>query len=166
MESVILECHFNSLKLDLFYFMLFYLLLWNLPKRFGAQRLAVHFYHCTVDKREGVDCMHTQLLTLTWESISDRRRFWPSPTLGAGAHHQGSHKKTVEGAEVRHLLSPCQTRSHRKQLPAAGRLGTNVHVHGGGLVTRHSRRQCWPVIKTHIIKGKAPALGVCTVAYT
>ena len=84
---------------------------------------------------------------LTWESISDRRRSWPSPSLGAGARHQESHKKTDGDAEGRHLLGACQTGSHQKQLPTAGRQGTSVHGHGGGWVLRLSQRLCLPVLE-------------------
>lgn len=83
---------------------------------------------------------------LTWGSISGRRRSWPSPTPGEGAHHQESHKRTDGDVEGKHLLRPGQTGSHQKQLPTVGKLGTSVRGHGGGWALRRSQHQCSPVL--------------------
>lgn len=83
---------------------------------------------------------------LTWGSISGQRWSWPSPTPGAGAHHQESRKKTDANVEGRDLLGACRTGSHQKRPPTAGRPGMSVHGHGGVWVLRRSQHQCWPVL--------------------
>lgn len=84
--------------------------------------------------------------TLTWGSISGQRRSWPSPTQGAGARRRESRTRT-DGDVRGNLLGPCQTGSHQKRLPTAGRPATSVHGRGGGWVLRRSQRQCWPVLE-------------------
>lgn len=83
---------------------------------------------------------------LTWGSISGQRRSWPSPTPGAEARHQESHKKTDGDVEGWGSSGACQTGSHQRRLPAAGRPGTSVHGHGGAWARRRSQHQCWPVL--------------------